>query len=279
MNFWIRLGSSITLIIVTLATIIYGGWVLAIVLLLTSLIAYKELSRANELSVHNFMHNNRINGLEAIGYIAIIIYYAVIFLSGENAMLFLSVNAILIAFMIFYVFTFPRYHAGQIMESFFYFIYAPVMLSCIFLTRNLENGVHIVFLIFISSWICDSCAYAVGMLFGKHKLVPKLSPKKSIEGSIGGILGAAIVGALYGHFLLREIFADVNIVLIFAVICALGAIISQIGDLAASAIKRNYDLKDFGKLIPGHGGIMDRFDSVIFTAPVVYVLASLLIYY
>ena len=106
-------------------------------------------------------------------------------------------------------------------------------------------------------------------------MAPKLSPKKSVEGGIGGVAGAALIAVLYGLAINHWGNADVN-VLSFAVIGAAGGMISQVGDLGASAIKRNYGIKDYGKLIPGHGGILDRFDSVIFTAPIIYYLAVLI---
>ena len=134
-----------------------------------------------------------------------------------------------------------------------------------------------VWLIFISSWICDTCAYLAGMAFGKHKLAPVLSPKKSVEGAIGGVVGSAAVGALFGWLFLDKLFVGQNMVWVIALICGVGAVISQVGDLAASGIKRNHEIKDYGKLIPGHGGIMDRVDSVLFTAPIIYYLAILLI--
>ena len=136
---------------------------------------------------------------------------------------------------------------------------------------------YFVWVIFISSWISDTCAYCVGMLFGKHKLAPILSPKKSIEGSLGGIIGSAIVGALFGYFIVEQVITEQQVTWVFALIGGIGSIVSQIGDLAASAIKRNYDIKDYGKLIPGHGGIMDRFDSVLVTAPMIYFLFTLLV--
>ena len=105
---------------------------------------------------------------------------------------------------------------------------------------------------------------------------PILSPKKSVEGAVGGVIGAAALGALYGY-IVRDRLADERVVLLFALICGVGALISMVGDLAASAIKRNADIKDYGKLIPGHGGVMDRFDSVIFTAPVIYFMAVVLL--
>lgn len=110
---------------------------------------------------------------------------------------------------------------------------------------------------------------------GKHKMAPVLSPKKSIEGGVGGVVGAALLGAVYAvainHFAPGT---EANVVL-YAAICGVGGIISQIGDLAASAIKRNHDIKDYGKLIPGHGGILDRFDSVIITAPIIFYMATM----
>ena len=105
------------------------------------------------------------------------------------------------------------------------------------------------------------------MLIGKHKMAPKLSPKKSVEGGIGGIAGAALIAVLYALAINHWGNAGVSVAS-FAIIGAAGGAISQIGDLAASAIKRNHDIKDYGKLIPGHGGILDRFDSIIFTAPI-----------
>ena len=144
------------------------------------------------------------------------------------------------------------------------------MLSFILLTRNLPDGKFIVWLIFLCSWGCDTCAYCVGMLIGKHKMAPVLSPKKSIEGAVGGVVGAALLGVIYAGGNTWEQMLE------YAVICGVGALISMVGDLAASAIKRNHEIKDYGKLIPGHGGILDRFDSVIFTAPIIYYLTMAL---
>ncbi|MDF2845844.1 MAG: putative rane protein [Herbinix sp.] len=108
------------------------------------------------------------------------------------------------------------------------------------------------------------------------KIAPVLSPKKSLEGCIGGVVGAAAIGAIYALITKDYITEVSNPILAFAVIGAASSVISQIGDLAASAIKRNHEIKDYGKLIPGHGGILDRFDSIIFTAPIVYYLSVLL---
>ena len=136
--------------------------------------------------------------------------------------------------------------------------------------QNLEGGIWLVVLIFLSSWGSDTCAYCVGRLIGKHKMAPVLSPKKSIEGAVGGVAGAALLGAVYAMIITGVNPAQGHTPLMYALICAVGALISMVGDLAASAIKRNKGIKDYGTLIPGHGGILDRFDSVIFTAPFIY---------
>ena len=152
-----------------------------------------------------------------------------------------------------------------------------VMLSFVYLIRDMKHGLVLVLLIFVSSWINDTCAYFVGRALGKHKMAPVLSPKKSIEGLIGGIMGAGIFGAVFG-ILFNSYVEQMNYApLLFAVIGAVGALPAVIGDLAASAIKRNNDIKDYGKLIPGHGGILDRFDSIIFTAPIIYYLLMYLL--
>ena len=107
-------------------------------------------------------------------------------------------------------------------------------------------------------------AYFTGYFLGKHKLCPKISPKKTIEGSIGGIIGSVVLSALFGYFFFERILIHCIIIGI------IGGIVSQFGDLTASVFKRKMGIKDYGNLIPGHGGILDRFDSVLFTAPMVY---------
>ncbi len=129
----------------------------------------------------------------------------------------------------------------------------------------------LVWLIFLTAFGTDVMAYFSGFLFGKHKLCPKISPKKTIEGAIGGVLGSVVLSGIFGYFFAREVFIHCLL------IGMLGGIISQFGDLTASIFKRKLGIKDYGNLIPGHGGIMDRFDSVLFTAPLVYYYIRFLI--
>ena len=204
-----------------------------------------------------------------VGGLATIVYYCNLkFQFIPDMMLF--VIALLVVLMFVYVFSYPKYHTEQMLAAFFCVFYVSVMLSYVYQTRMLPGGAYIVWLIFLCSWGCDTCAYCVGVLIGKHKMAPVLSPKKSWEGAVGGVVGAALLGVIYAA-------ATQGPMLEYAVICAVGALISMVGDLAASAIKRNQEIKDYGKLIPGHGGILDRFDGVIFTAPVIYFLSILMI--
>ncbi|MFI3213582.1 MAG: phosphatidate cytidylyltransferase [Eubacteriales bacterium] len=265
-----RFMSSVVLVLIALVTILYGKGLLAITLLAISLVAFYEL--ANACDVHK--KGRKINALEGTAYGAITIYYILMYLLKSQQLLFMMIVLTFMALMFVYVLGFPKYTITQVMAVFFAVIYGSVMFSFIYLTREMVMGEYIVWLVFIGSWISDTCAYLVGMSIGKHKLAPVLSPKKSIEGSIGGILGSALVGGIYGYFVSMHIGGSwQDIVIAFVVIGAVGSVISQMGDLAASAIKRQHDLKDYGNLIPGHGGIMDRFDSVIVTSPMIYFLA------
>lgn len=251
-----------------------GGVYLAALMLIVSVIGLYEFYHAVGL----LTDGKCIDLITGIGYAGTLVYYVLIYLLGQEMfyIAFISVVVIL-AVLAVYVFTFPKYEAKGAVSAFFGFFYVSVMLSFIFLTRNLADGIFIVWLIFISSWFCDVFAYATGMLIGKHKLAPVLSPKKSIEGAIGGIVFPAIFGGVYGYLISPYLKTDYPIVAGFIILCAVGACVSQIGDLSASAIKRNHDIKDYGSIIPGHGGILDRFDSVIFTAPMIYFIASFLL--
>lgn len=267
--FFTRLLSSIVLVILTLAVLFAGGPLLAVVLMLISIVAFFELTRA--CGVHSGM--KKVNALELAGILGIIAYYAAMQLTRIEGIMNFAIIISFLGIMFVYVFAFPIFRSSQVMVTFFSFIYAPVLLSFIYRTRSLPHGIYLVWLIFISSWICDTFAYLSGMLLGKHKLAPQLSPKKSIEGAIGGVLGAALVGALFGWLVVGSRMEQQGLIWIFTVIGGFGAVISQLGDLAASAIKRNHEIKDYGELIPGHGGVMDRFDSVIFAAPMIYYLS------
>ena len=261
-----RLISGIVLVIIAFITIYTGGPLLWITLCGISLIGLNELYKVIKI-------DKTLPGIA--GYLATLVYYLLL-LGGISIDPMLFVIAVLVVFMFIYVFAFPKYVFEQISGGFLGVFFVSVMLSFIYQTRMRADGLVLVPLVFLCSWGCDTCAYCAGVLFGKHKMAPKLSPKKSIEGGIGGLVGAALLGALYALAVNHRAGQNVPPVE-YAVICLIGGMISMVGDLAASAIKRNYQIKDYGTLIPGHGGILDRFDSVIFTAPAIYYLAVLLL--
>ena len=258
-----RLLSGIVLVLVAFLTINCGDYVLLATLLCVSLIGMQELYRAMHVRKEGF------GALELVSYAGVLLIYLLL-IPGDSAYPLMGVIASLVLIMCVYVFCYPAYQAGQIMAAFFGIVYVGVMLSYIYQTRMLPGGQFHVWLIFLCSWGCDTCAYCVGVLIGKHKMAPVLSPKKSIEGAVGGVAGAVLLGVIYAFFTKGGMVE-------YGIICGVGALISMVGDLAASAIKRNQGIKDYGKLIPGHGGILDRFDSVIFTAPVIYYLSLFLI--
>ncbi len=259
-----RLISGIVLVIVALALIITGGNVLLAGIGIVSLIGLFELYRIFQIEK---------SAAGFVGYLAAVVFYLNLKWNFiPDRMMF--VIGLLVVLMFVYVFTYPKYKTEQMLAAFFGVFYVAVMLSYVYQTRVLPTGAYLVWLIFLCSWGSDTCAYCVGVLIGRHKMTPKLSPKKSWEGAVGGILGAALLTLIYGFVFQKAMDTTTTEILILAGISAAGAVISMIGDLTASAIKRNYDIKDYGKLIPGHGGILDRFDSVIFTAPVIFYLAS-----
>ncbi|MCH5343469.1 MAG: phosphatidate cytidylyltransferase [Acetatifactor sp.] len=277
--FWTRLASGIVLLIIALAAMAFGEIPLLLILYAISLVAYRELTKALRCAADE----KKWNLLEILGMVGVTAYYGALYIGrngtvGGNALyLLMVIVGMFLAEMFAYVIRFPKYQASQVLAAVFSFLYAPVMLSFVYLTRQTSQGIYMVWTILISSWGCDTCAYAVGKLIGRKKIFPVLSPHKSLEGCIGGVAGAALIGGLYGYFFVEAAFPEQSVKWIIAFICAMGAVMSMVGDLAASAIKRNHDIKDYGNLIPGHGGIMDRFDSMIVTAPMTYFLTILIL--
>lgn len=261
--FWTRLASGIVLVVVAAVTIMAGG---DIWFLLVSL-----LSIAGLYELYKTMHIEK----TFLGYAGLIAsaFYCVLLRWDIHSSAIVAVIGGLLFISGIYVFTFPKYKADQAAFAVFGILYVPVLMMHLYQIRELSDGLFIIPLVFLSAWGNDTCAYCVGMLIGKHKMTPKLSPKKSVEGLVGGIVGALLLGMGYGALFGTHLPSLGNTVLSCGLICGAGAIIAVIGDLTASAIKRDTGIKDYGKLIPGHGGILDRFDSILFTAPIVYYLA------
>ncbi len=267
-----RVISGVVIALVLAGVLIPGGYILAAVLTIVSFISYFELVRA--IGVHET--NKKVNALEACGYAAVLMHYIQMIIVKSHKYFVFSIFFAFFLIMVCYVLNFPKFKSMQAMAAFFCFVYAPVSMSFVYLLRMRPFGQFFAWNPFIA-WVCDTCAYFFGRAFGKHKLAPVLSPKKTIEGSIGGIIGSVVVGAVFGYVLYVNVTHDINVVFVLVVITFVGSIIAQLGDLLASGIKRDHEIKDYGHVIPGHGGIMDRFDSVIFVIPCVYFMAAVLL--
>lgn len=195
--------------------------------------------------------------------------------------LFLALYAGLTAVLMVYILSLPVFTAGRtdvgsVCTSFVGTFYISTAFASIILLRYGENGIYYFLIPIIAPMICDIFAYLCGRLFGKHKLIPKVSPNKTVEGSVGGTLFCTAACTGYGAVLYSFSVGGMLPIWAFAVGGVVIAVVSQVGDLIASAVKRNFGVKDYGKIFPGHGGVMDRFDSVIATAPLFLIFTVVL---
>lgn len=235
-----------------------GKAFLLVATLFISLLAVYEAYRA----FHFLSHRT----LSAIGFCFPVAYILDQYFGGEHTsmILFLYVLILFVAM----VFWHDRISFREVCGRFAVTTIFSMFLCTILSVRNMENGFQLVWLIFLGAWLTDTFAYFAGSFFGKHKLIPSVSPKKTVEGSIGGTLGTMLSFLIYGVVISCFGFHPAyGHLLILGLLCGL---ISQVGDLSASVMKREYGIKDFGNLIPGHGGVLDRFDSVLLVAPLVY---------
>lgn len=257
-----RIISGVLGIPILIAVVWYGGYLLFLSLLVVALIGIHEFYIA-------FKEKN-INPIRFLGYIiTIFILSDFYFAKGQQHTLFLLVASTALIGIILLMK--KKYNIIDGAITLFGIMYVSILLGHIILISNSDNSAY-VWLVFITAWASDTFAYFAGNFFGKRKLCPNISPKKTVEGAIGGILGTMISSGIFGYLVIGE-----NIIAII-IIGFVGSILSMVGDLTASIIKRHIGIKDYGNLIPGHGGILDRFDSILFTAPVVYYALALLNY-
>lgn len=162
------------------------------------------------------------------------------------------------------IFSHGKYPLEAVFVASFSLFYIFIGFNAILFIHDCEpGGKYLYYICFLGAWITDIFAYFCGRAFGKHKLIPDVSPKKTVEGSIGGTVFCILVMVIFG-FVVEKLVPEISAnLLIFAVAGVLIAVVSQIGDLSMSVIKRKYGVKDYGFIFPGHGGVLDRFDSVI----------------
>ena len=267
-----RVISSVVLFPLLLFLVIYGGLPLWIAVFVLGLIAQREFYRAFSQGQNRPIH--------LVGYIFSVIYYLFLKPITQTANLFnIFVSVFLVVILIYVVLSHKANNAQEGIVTFFGLFYTAFLMSHIYLVRAYPVGDFFIWMVFIGAWGCDTGAYLFGRAFGKHKLIPTLSPNKTVEGAVGGVATATLIAVIYGIAGSMIYFggqAAFNVPLLCGLMGFAGSFLAQLGDLAASAFKRYTGIKDYGKLIPGHGGALDRFDSVLLTAPAVYYLMVLM---
>ncbi|MBQ0058824.1 MAG: phosphatidate cytidylyltransferase [Lachnospiraceae bacterium] len=257
----VRLISGIVMLAIAIGAILKGGLIMAALFMVLTIMAMREYYSAMGISGHP------VSLMELVAYIGAAGYYVLVYFKlTDYQMPFIVLCSM--ALLIIYVLTYDEYKNVQVAVTLFPFIYIVMAFGFLYMTRCRFRGNLEVWMIFLSSWGADTCAYCVGRLIGRHKMSPKLSPHKTIEGAVGGVIGAGLLGLIFALIFKQP-------VLIYMLICAGASVASIFGDLAASAVKREARIKDYSRLIPGHGGILDRFDSLLFTAPIVYICSML----
>lgn len=235
---------------------ISGGIIFKAGIIFITGVALYEYTKAYKNTEHKV-----IVGVMGIGFI---LYYGLIIMSGFKYVLPIIFLIVIIS-MATPIFN-NKYNVISSSISITGFIYIVGFFSLLILIRDYNHGNMLIWLVFIIAWCSDTFAYYIGKNFGKKKLSPEVSKNKTIGGSLGGILGSVIGVLIWGYFNQYINFEWYQLIL-FGVF---GSIVTQIGDLSASLIKRYIGIKDYGNIMPGHGGILDRFDSILFAAPVVY---------
>ncbi|MCL2855566.1 MAG: phosphatidate cytidylyltransferase [Defluviitaleaceae bacterium] len=252
-----RIIVSIIALPLVVVLMYFGGWWLAGGIAAVAMLGQIEFYRAfGKLSGWHFAAM-----AATLGLVSLLMF-------AENIPIGLYAILVLVALAFCTPLFFVRQNSAT--TAVFGFFYVTGLIFAVVVMRQ-QLGLYLAWMIFIAAWGSDTGAYFCGKAFGKRKLVPKLSPNKTVAGSVGGAITAAVLSVTYGvilHHLGIWEFGNLTIGLLsFAAFGLLGAIFAQCGDLAASAIKRHVGIKDFGQLIPGHGGILDRFDSILFVAP------------
>lgn len=253
-----RIATSVIGLAVFFTVVFTHHYVLyAAVLLLTGVMLY-EAYKAIDASI----------GTKITGFISAFVLFFFYFFGK----FIFAVYAFVMINLIAMVFLHGKKSSKEVLYSAFVTLFITAfMFTLILIRRNCDR--YTVILPFVCAWLTDTGAYFAGTLLGRHKLAEHISPKKTIEGAIGGLILSTIGAILYIIILVRILaggMANTEALIKFAFIGFVGSVIAQLGDLVASVIKRDFDKKDYGTILPGHGGFLDRFDSVIFVAPFIY---------
>lgn len=252
--------------------------VVLICILGNKLVISVSLAMIAILSMHEYLQaiSKKSNPIKWISYISCILISVIAFIPQEQYanIIFVSIPILLLILFAQIILTEMKTNFNDLVYTFVGIIYISFSIATMAMIRGLEQGKILIWYVFWTGWGTDVFAYAIGRRFGKHKF-SKVSPKKSIEGCIGGTIFAIIISLIYTYFI--NTYASIQYsYLKISIISLILSIISQIGDFAASSIKRYVEIKDYSNLIPGHGGMLDRIDSIMFIAPFTYMLIKLL---
>ena len=222
--------------------------------------------------------SKKANPIRWVGYMSCISIALIHIIPSEymHIAITLAISLLMLILFLHIILTKMRINLEDIAYTFFGIFYIAVFLMFFALIRGTEDGKILIWIVVFSSWATDIFAYFTGRYLGKHKF-SKISPKKTIEGCIGGTLGALIVVLVYTYFINKYLGINYYSYLSIGIITIILSVISQIGDFAASTIKRYVDIKDYSELIPGHGGMLDRIDSLLFISPFAYVMLTIFI--
>jgi phosphatidate cytidylyltransferase len=219
---------------------------------------------------YKVMKNKNINPLSIFAYIACLLYFYLVY-NDQSLNRTAALNVIFLFVLLCVPVINTKYNIIDVAITYVGYIYICIFFSFIPLINMKASGAYLVWIPFVAAFSCDTLAYYTGRLLGKggkHKLCPLVSPNKTVEGAIGGLLGSALITLAFGIIINKNLpIMSLYNYLIIGLICG---VLCQFGDLVASSIKRYLDVKDYSKLIPGHGGILDRFDSILFASVVVY---------
>lgn len=254
----VRIISGLIGLIILFTVVLVGGQLLNFSVLIISLIGLFEFDKTVR-KINESKTILIINYLFAVGLFGLII-------SNNNDYFSVLLFIYVISLLCILVFN-EKARISDIALTFFGALYVPFFISHI----ALLGGSIYIWIIFITAWGTDTFAYFIGVNFGKRKLCPNLSPKKSVEGFFGGIMGSLVLNLAFSYYFKLDNLLGITIL---SIVCS---IMAQIGDLTASRIKRLANVKDYGNIMPGHGGILDRFDSILFTGPIVYYYITLFV--
>ncbi|NLZ53708.1 MAG: phosphatidate cytidylyltransferase [Thermoanaerobacteraceae bacterium] len=260
-----RIISAVVGIILLGYTINTGGWLFFASISILNICALYEMYNA-------FTKKNIYISFFLSSALTVVLLYFVSFNTFNFILTYLFLILLLMSEFLYCIINNKHKQLKDIVFSIFSFVYTSFLFMSMILVRNQKTGINLTWWIFITTWACDTGAFFSGLLLGKTPLAPTISPNKTLEGSIGGILSSVAASILFTVYFLPEIN---TIHAAFFGICI--GIFSQVGDLSASLIKRYCKIKDFSNIIPGHGGVLDRLDSALFSFPVAYIFIKILL--